>query len=269
MIDLPEIIEKNPKYLDNYIEIHQNTLNDFKKTKDYFDKTSSDYIISNDIYFEKQDILLLLNRTEVRLNGAKKYRFDRLNQPNKSSLYKTYFLLSLAHREHWYRTDVDSDIISLEVNKHLNKVKSLIESKPPSPNEESWEKIRKEYPSMMYDIVDNIEKAKNKLNHLININLKYDSRDYWETCRFFELYNIVDFDNDNEPISDPKSPFLTLHASDSFVKYEIDPSEFDEKQRHKNIMLNNMTTLREEAILYSRRFEQYLKSRKKITQKPN
>lgn len=263
MIDLPSLIDENPNYLKNLAETFKTTLEDMKKASIYLNNNSLDYLSYHNLYYEKSDIDLLVNRIGVRIKGVQKYNYDLINNPNKASLYKTYFLLSLAEKEHWYKTDVDSDVLSLEIFKHLNFAKSVIESKPPSPTDDSWEKIRKEYPSMMYDIVENIEKAKNKLLQLVNNNLRYDVKSYWELSRFFELYSVVVFDDDNDPISEPSSPLVRIHPSDSFIKHLIKPEEFIEKHRHREIMLDNMSSIREDAIYLTKKYEEKKKILKK------
>lgn len=263
MIDLPDLIDENPNYLKNFADSIKTTIIDMEKASNYLNNNSLDYLSFHDVYYDKSDINLLKNRLDIRYKGVQKYNYDLENNPNKASLYKTYFLLSLAEKEHWYKTDVDSDVISLEVFKHLNFAKSIIENRPPSPNDESWEKIRKDYPSMMYDIVENIEKAKNKIQQLVNNNLRYDNKSYWEISRFFELYSIVSFDNDDDPYSEPSSPIVRMHPSDSFIKNLIKPEEFIEKHRHKDIMLDNMSSIREDAIYLTKKYEEKNKIKKR------
>lgn len=268
MLDLPQLLDDEKQYLDKFIKLQENTLKGLIKKKSMLDKSNMDYIFDNNLHFDSDDLKVLIKRTESRVRGAKKMNFDLKENPNKASTYKIYLLSSLASKEHWYKTDVDSEVVGLEIKGYLNGIKNLMESKPPKPDDQSWNNIRKEYPSMLYNTVEFVEKIKNKMDYLLDITLGGKSKTYWELCRVFELYDTVPFKNDNDPMSEPIKPQTPLHPTDSFIRFEIDPDDFQDKKRHRFILLDEMSDIRIEARLYNDFFENKKKLKKIKQNKP-
>ena len=268
MIDMPNIIKDNPKFILEFAKYQENTLAMMQKRKKILDASSSDYLLADGIYHEIEDIEVLIKRTDARIKGAKKVAIDMVDNPTKVSPFKLYLIASLAQREHWYKTDVDTDSIGLEVKGYLHKIKNLIETNPPSPDDASWKKIRKEYPAMMHDIIKYVEKARNKTDVLLDIGLGEKTKEYWEQCRIFELYHTLTFKDDLDVFSEPIDPVTPLHPSDTFIKYDVDPSEFQEKKRNKFIFLEEMSEIRKEALLYTDLFNGLKELKKLPSKKP-
>lgn len=269
MLDLPQIIADNPNYLSDFVKYQENTYKSTQKKKSIIQSNPSDFLYVDGHYFAEEDIDVILQRTESRIRGAKKMIFDFQNNPTKVSPFKLYLLSSLASKEHWYRVDTDTDTSGLEVKDYLNKIKHLIEENSPAPDDASWNNIRKNYPSLMHDIVEYVEKAKNKTNFLLDICLGEKSKDYWIQCRIYELYDTITFKNDLDPDSEPKTPAIPLHPTDTFLKFEVDPSEFQEKKRNRFILLDEMSEIRKEARLYADFYNNKLALKKTQKQKPS
>lgn len=268
MLDLPQIIEDNSSYLTNFIKYQENTLKSVKKQKKALDDSASDFLYSDGLYYVEDDLSVLIERTESRVRGAKKIAFDYQNNPTKVSPYKLYLLSSLANKEHWYKVDTDTDTSGLEIKSYLSKIKYLIEENSPKPDDSNWNTIRKKYPSIMHDIINYVEKAKNKTNFLLDVSLSKGSKDYWTQCRIFELYDTIEFNNDLDPYSEPNSPSTPLHPTDTFIKFQIPEEDFQEKKRNQFILLDEISEIRKEAKLYSDFFIGKLELKKKAKIKP-
>jgi hypothetical protein len=251
MLDFPEILKNNPTYLSEFVGYQENTYKGALEKQVILEGSSSSHVYSDGLYYTDDDIDVLLERTDSRIRGGKKIIFDMEHNPTKASTYKMYLLSALASEEHWYRTETDTDASGLEIKNYLNKIRHLVESNSPSPDDASWNGIRKNFPSLMHDIVECVENAKNKTDFLLDVCLSSNSKDYWIQCRILELYDTIVFKNDLDPYSEPNSPMTPLHPTDTFVKFKVDPSDFQEKKRNKFLLLTKMGEIRTEARLYT------------------
>jgi hypothetical protein len=262
--DIIQVLE-NGAFIKNYILTTTNTLNTYKENLKQMKNKDIGFMNEFNLSLSQSDFELMIFRLENRTEGLSKMKYFFDHNDNKASPYKLYFLNSLAEHEHWYKTAIDSEYSVSNTQYHLTEIESLINSVGLDPDEESWSKLRKKIPELFFDINRHLQQAKNSLDYHLDLDVSFDNKTRWIFARTCELYNSVEFENDHVPISEPKSPVVNIHPTDTFIRRNIKQEDWNQRILHKNILTEYVDEIRTMAEMRTAR---HTKIKKRMESKP-